>query len=59
MSDVQRQAHERGLRGGELFGVSIADPWIDGGAILMIGLAAYLPARQAASVNPVEVLRAE
>ena len=47
----------------QLFGVSIADPWVYGGGILMIGLVAgvagFLPARRAASVDPVDALRAE
>jgi putative ABC transport system permease protein len=47
----------------ELFGVSIADPWIYGAAIVVIGvvaaLAGFVPAQRAASVNPVDALRAE
>lgn len=47
----------------QLFGVSIADPGVYGAGILVICLvaafAAFLPARRAASVNPVEALRAE
>ncbi|WP_254062343.1 ABC transporter permease [Acidobacterium sp. S8] len=47
----------------QLFGISPADPLVYGGGILMIGivasLAALLPARRAASVEPVKALRAE
>jgi len=47
----------------QLFGVSIADPAVYGAAILVIclvaALAGFIPARRAASVNPVEALRAE
>jgi predicted permease len=47
----------------ELFGVSIADPAVYGFGILVIGLVAalagFIPARRAASVNPVEALRSE
>lgn len=47
----------------ELFGVSFADPIVYGIGILVIGavaaLATLLPARRAASVNPVDALRAE
>jgi predicted permease len=47
----------------QLFGVSIADPGVYGVGILVICLVAafagFIPARRAASVNPVEALRAE
>ena len=52
----------RALRS-ELFGISFADPGVYAGGILLIGLvaglAAFIPARRAASVNPVDALRAE
>lgn len=47
----------------QLFGVSPADPIVYAGGILMIGvvasLAALLPARRAASVDPMQALRTE
>ena len=47
----------------QLFGVSAADPVTLGGVVLLMGLvgmaAALVPARRAASVEPVEALRAE
>jgi putative ABC transport system permease protein len=47
----------------QLFGVSPADPLVYGGGILMIGivasLAALIPARRAASVEPMQALRTE
>ncbi len=47
----------------ELFHVGSYDPWSIAGAALIslgaIALAAYLPARRAASVDPMEALRAE
>ena len=47
----------------ELFGISFADPGVYGAGIIFIGLvavlAAFIPARRAASVNPVQALRAE
>ena len=52
----------RALRS-ELFGISFADPGVYAGGIVLIGLvaalAAFIPARRAASVNPVDALRAE
>ncbi len=52
----------RTLRG-QLFGVSPADPLVYAGGILIIGitasLAALLPARRAASVEPMKALRTE
>ena len=46
-----------------LYGVTVSDPWVAAGSVgvlLVVGLvAAALPARRAASVNPVEALRAE
>ncbi|HTZ90317.1 MAG TPA: ABC transporter permease [Alloacidobacterium sp.] len=52
----------RTLRG-QLFGVSPADPLVYAGGVLMIGivasLAALLPARRAASVEPMQALRTE
>jgi putative ABC transport system permease protein len=52
----------RTLRG-QLFGVSPADPLVYGGGVLMIGvvtsLAALLPARRAASIEPMQALRSE
>ena len=46
-----------------LFGVTVTDPWsfVVAGALLAITMivAAVIPASRAASVNPVEVLRAE
>jgi len=46
-----------------LYGVTASDPWVAAGSVgvlLMVGLvAAALPARRAASVNPVEALKAE
>ena len=48
---------------GQLFGISPADPLVYAGGILMIGivasLAALLPARRAASVEPMKALRTE
>jgi predicted permease len=53
---------DRLLRG-FLFGVSASDPWTMGlaplGLVICGLLAATIPARRAASVNPVEALRAE
>ena len=47
----------------QIFGVSIADPGVYGAGILVICLVAafagFIPARRAASVNPVEALRAQ
>lgn len=47
----------------QLFGVSPADPLVYGGGILLIGivasLAALLPARRAASIEPMQALRSE
>jgi len=47
----------------QLFGVSPADPVVAAGALLSIGLvvaiAALLPARRAASVDPMQALRTE
>jgi ABC-type antimicrobial peptide transport system permease subunit len=47
----------------QLLGVSIADPGGYGAGIMVIclvaALAGFIPARRAASVNPVEALRAE
>ncbi|HEX3437422.1 MAG TPA: ABC transporter permease [Pseudacidobacterium sp.] len=47
----------------QLFGVSAADPLVYCGGVLMIGvvasLAALLPARRAASIEPMQALRAE
>jgi ABC-type antimicrobial peptide transport system permease subunit len=47
----------------QLFGVSPADPAVYFGGVLMIGivalLAAFLPARRAASVEPMQALRTE
>jgi ABC-type antimicrobial peptide transport system permease subunit len=47
----------------QLFGVSPADPLVYGSGILMIGivatLAALIPARRAASVEPMQALRTE
>jgi len=52
----------RALRS-ELFGISFADPGVYAGGIVLIGLvaalAALIPALRAASVNPVDALRAE
>ena len=46
-----------------LFGVRAWDPITLGGVAVLLGLASmaasFLPARRAASVNPVEALRAE
>jgi macrolide transport system ATP-binding/permease protein len=46
-----------------LFGVQVWDVWMLGGVAVLLGicalLASYVPARRAASVNPVEALRAE
>jgi ABC-type antimicrobial peptide transport system permease subunit len=51
------------LLAGMLYGVQPLDPFsFAGGAVIFIavaGLASLLPARRAASVNPVEALRAE
>ncbi len=51
------------LVGGFLYGVKAHDGWtLIGAAVLLFAsgmLAAYLPARRAASVNPIEALRAE
>ena len=48
---------------GFLFGVSTMDPWTIGltpvGLIVCGVLAAMVPARRAASVNPVEALKAD
>jgi putative ABC transport system permease protein len=47
----------------ELFGVSVADPLVYAVGVLLIvivaAVAGFIPARRAASVNPVEALRAE
>lgn len=47
----------------QLFGVSIADPGVYGFGILVIcvvaALAGFIPARRAASVNPMDALRSE
>jgi len=47
----------------QLFGVTPWDPWMLFGAALLLGLAAllaaFLPARRAAGVDPVQALRAE
>jgi ABC-type antimicrobial peptide transport system permease subunit len=47
----------------QIFGVSIADPDVYGAGILVICLVAafagFIPARRAASVNPVGALRAQ
>jgi ABC-type antimicrobial peptide transport system permease subunit len=52
----------RTLRG-QLFGVSPADPLVYAGGVLLIGvvasLAGLLPARRAASVEPMQALRTE
>jgi len=52
----------RTLRG-QLFGVSPADPLVYAGGVLLIGmvasLAALLPARRAASIEPMQALRTE
>ena len=46
-----------------LFGVEAWDAWTLGGVSLVLGasalMASYLPARRAASINPVDALRAE
>jgi ABC-type antimicrobial peptide transport system permease subunit len=51
------------IAAGMLYGVTPGDPMTLGTAILMLGsvaaLAAYLPARRAAKVDPAVVLRAE
>ena len=48
---------------GQLFGVSAADPLTLAGVVLLMGVvglvAALVPARRAASVEPMEALRAE
>jgi macrolide transport system ATP-binding/permease protein len=48
---------------GLLFGVQVWDVWMLGGVAMLLGicalLASYVPARRAASVNPVDALRAE
>jgi ABC-type antimicrobial peptide transport system permease subunit len=48
---------------GVLYGVNPHDGWTLAGAVALMmasgSLAAYLPARRAASVNPIEALRAE
>jgi predicted permease len=48
---------------GLLFGVQVWDVWMLGGVAVLLGIcalaASYVPARRAASVNPVEALRAE
>ncbi|MEM7355999.1 MAG: FtsX-like permease family protein [Acidobacteriota bacterium] len=55
-------AMARGL-GSLLYGVAPTDPWILGGVMLFVALAAfaaaYLPARRAARVSPWELLRME
>ncbi|WP_334268593.1 ABC transporter permease [Edaphobacter sp. HDX4] len=47
----------------QLFGVTPSDPLVLGGAVALVALvallAAFLPARKAASVDPIAVLRAE
>jgi ABC-type antimicrobial peptide transport system permease subunit len=47
----------------QLFGVSAADPWTLAGVALPMGLiglfATLIPARRAASIDPVEALRTE
>jgi predicted permease len=47
----------------QLFGVSAADPWTLAGVALLMGLiglfATLIPARRAASIDPVEALRTE
>jgi ABC-type antimicrobial peptide transport system permease subunit len=47
----------------QLFGVSVADPLVYGAGILAIALVAalagFIPARRAASVDPVEALRTQ
>jgi putative ABC transport system permease protein len=51
------------MLGGVLFGLSAADPWTFAGmAIVLLGVvlvASYLPARRAARVDPMTVLRCE
>jgi macrolide transport system ATP-binding/permease protein len=46
-----------------LFGVQAWDVWTLGGVSLVLAssalMASYLPARRAASINPVDALRAE
>ena len=55
-------ASERVLRT-TLFGVSPLDPWTLAGAVIVLSavslLAAFLPARRAAAVDPLEAIRAE
>jgi ABC-type antimicrobial peptide transport system permease subunit len=55
-------ATARFLRG-YLYGVRIHDPWTLAAVSLLFsacaGLAAYIPARRAASVDPMQALRAE
>jgi putative ABC transport system permease protein len=52
----------RALRS-QLFGVSAADPWTLAAVVLLMGLiglfATLIPARRAASVDPVKALRIE
>jgi ABC-type antimicrobial peptide transport system permease subunit len=47
----------------QLFGVSAADPWTLAGVTLLMGLIGFLatliPARRAASIDPVQALRIE
>jgi ABC-type antimicrobial peptide transport system permease subunit len=46
-----------------LYGVAVRDAWTYAGVIAVLGtaavFAAWLPARRAARVNPIEALRAE
>jgi ABC-type antimicrobial peptide transport system permease subunit len=60
---VPRAALGTHLVRSQLFGVSIAEPRVYGAGILVICLvgafAGFIPARRAASANPVEALRAE
>ena len=49
------------LLSSQLYGVKTTDPWIIGSVILLLtlvaALAAYVPARRAAQVDPIAVLR--